>query len=88
MSDKGFDLQKALDSTSVAGTLKNVLGIAYESKVCDCGGECRETTVFDARTAAFHQGETPAWECKECGKTFYRGSKQENHTLDLYGRGD
>ena len=48
MSDKGFDLQEALESTSVAGTLKNVLGIAYESKVCDCGGECRESSVFDA----------------------------------------
>jgi len=47
-----------------------------------------ETTVYDTTTAAFHSGETPAWECPECGKTFYRGDKQRNHTLDLYGRGD
>ena len=85
---KPEDLLISDDEPSTVTRIKRFLGIAYESKVCDCGGECRETTVFDARTAAFHNGETPAWECKECGKTYYRGSKQENHTLDLYGRGD
>ena len=77
------------DSTDGAITrVKRILGISYESKVCDCGVECRETTVYDTTTAAFHNGETPAWECPECGKTFYRGDKKRNHTLDLYGRGD
>lgn len=85
---KPEDLLISDDEPSTVTRIKRFLGISYEAKVCDCGGECRETTVFDARTAAFHNGETPAWECKECGKTFYRGSKQENHTLDLYGRGD
>jgi len=88
MSDDGFDLTDALNTETATGALKRFLGISYESKVCDCGVECRETTVYDTTTAAFHSGETPAWECPECGKTFYRGDKQRNHTLDLYGRGD
>ena len=85
---KPEDLLISDDEPSTVTRIKRFLGITYEAHTCDCGGECRETTVFDARTAAFHNGETPAWECKECGKTYYRGSKQENHTLDLYGRGD
>jgi len=88
MSDNGFDLQEALDSTSVAGTLKNVLGIAYESKVCDCGSECRETHAYVPATAAFDGGNAPVWECsnEDCGKQYHREGRNDRMRMDLYGR--
>lgn len=38
----------------------------------ECNVYCDATSVFDYRTAAFHDRATPAWECPECSKTFYR----------------
>lgn len=74
-------------SDSIVTRVKEFLGISYDVKVCDtCNQNCVETTVHDPRTAAFYEGETPAWECENCGRTYYREDKHESHTMDLYSR--
>jgi len=41
-------------------------------KCPECGGYCNQTMAYSVDTAAFDEGATPAWECTECDKQFYR----------------
>ena len=75
------------DAESVTQRLKSFLGISYEGHTCpDCGVECTETTVYDVHTAAFEGGETPAFECPECSRAWYREDRGELHATDMYDR--
>jgi len=38
----------------------------------NCGSYCDETMAYSVDTAAFDGGATPAWECEQCDKRFYR----------------
>ncbi len=75
------------DADGAISRLKQFLGISYEGKVCpDCGVDCVETTVYDVHTAAWNEGQTPAYECPECQRRWYRESREELHATDMYDR--
>jgi len=38
----------------------------------ECGSYCNQTMAYAVDTAAFDNGATPAWECEQCDKRYYR----------------
>jgi len=49
-----------------------------ESFQCpECGSYCNQTMAYSVDTAAFDNGATPAWECEQCDKQFYREDKSD-----------
>ncbi len=47
-----------------------------ESYQCDnCGAYCDQTYTYAVDTAAFDNGATPAWDCPECDKQYYRSEE-------------
>lgn len=91
MSD-GFDPSDLLidsddDSGGVVSMVTSFLGIQREAHVCpECNTGCVESMTYDAGRAAFSGGESPSWECPECGSHYVREDGDEGLTLDLYGR--
>lgn len=86
----GFDLQGALESgaDAVRETYRTVVGTQREKYVCSsCDVVCEATYAYDPARAAFDEGESPVWECPECGKEFVREADESGYALDLYGRG-
>lgn len=87
--DSGGWLSDAVESgrNAVRETVR-FLGVEREKHVCpECGVACEETYVFDPARAAFNGGgESPAWECSQCGRQFVREVSDGSHSLDLYDR--
>jgi len=86
--ESGGWLSEAVESgrNAVRETV-SFLGVEREKHVCpECGVACEETYTHDPQRAAFDGGESPAWECSQCGRQFVREVSDESHSLDLYGR--
>lgn len=88
--DDSFSLLGVTDTAerAVART-RSVLGVAFGVFPCpDCGRACQADTAYDARRAAFHNGDCPTWYCEHCEKHFVREtSDADTLTGDMYGRG-
>jgi hypothetical protein len=84
----GFDLSRAIsDGVDTVRETFSFLGVERERHVCpDCDVACDATTTYNPRTAAFDGGESPAWACPDCGRTWHREADDEAHAVDLYGR--
>lgn len=87
--DGGGWLSGAIEngSSAVREFTRSFLGVERERYVCpECGVACEETHVHDPSRAAFDQGESPAWACPECDRSYVREVGDESYGLDLYGR--
>ena len=72
---------------SVKRAFRTFLGVQREAFVCpECSTPCNESYVHDPQRAAFDGGKSPAWTCPECSRDFVRGTSDESHAMDLYGR--
>ena len=72
---------------SVKRAFRTFLGVQREAFVCpECSTPCDETYTHDVQRAAFDGGKSPAWTCPECSRDFVRGTSDESHAMDLYGR--
>ena len=89
MSEDTFSLSQVQDGAQRAvNRFREFLGVEFEAHVCPgCNAACEATRAYDRHTAPEHGGETPAWECPECGAVYRRGQGvQERMTGDMYGR--
>jgi len=61
-----------IDNTSLTDTIRSALPWLDSFKCPECNSHCTQTHTYSVDTAAFDEGATPAWECEQCDKRFYR----------------
>ncbi len=86
MSDKLRPTEALSEATDKAtNVVVNALPWLQSFSCPDCGGYCNQTYAYSPDTAAFDDGKTPAWKCRECGKEFYR-EEDSNLSFDPFDK--
>jgi len=60
------------DNTSLTDTIRSAIPWLDSFRCPECNSHCEQTHTYSVDTAAFDEGATPAWECEQCDKRFYR----------------
>ena len=72
-----------IEDTSLKDTIKSAIPWLDSFKCPECNSHCEQTHTYSVDTAAFDEGATPAWECEQCDKRFYR-DKDSGLTFDPF----